>query len=220
MGIKLKALGLGSLAAMAMGTFSVTTASAATGGHFLFSQAHATVVWKEVGLDATEVLVHGLEGGIVCDEGPPHYTFFIGGGTVNDLRFPPRNLACHTTGNGTNISVAANECTYRFTIAAGTTDETEQTMDVACPAGKAIVITHPNCTITVPPQSGLSGQTYTKIVDGGQNAITVDSNVQFSTQFHGGICVFLGTAHTGTLKGSSVITAFDTELNRLGIVVT
>jgi hypothetical protein len=216
---KSKALGLGLLGAAAMGAFLATGALAFTGGHFMAVKPHATVTLRQAESDKTEVTLHGLEGGIVCDESIPHYTFFLGE-TQSFIPMPTKDAACHTTGSATNITIAANECTYDYTVAAGTTSSTEQTMDLSCPAGKAVVISHPNCTITIPPQNTTSGLTYTNITVGGKDAVTVDSNIQLSTQYHGGICVFLGTNHTGTLKGSATLEAFDTELIRIGIVVT
>lgn len=76
---------------------------------------------------------------------------------------------------------------------------------MVCPVGKNMLITHPNCTISVPPQTNVTGFTPTTTVANGKHAITLDVNIQYTVHYESGICVFLGTKHTAAITGSTII---------------
>lgn len=140
--------------------------------------------------------------------------------TAADLTLTPIPNNCHTTGSSTNIPFHMHECKYTMTVAPKTTDSTEQTIDLVCPSEKAIEITHPNCTVTVPPQNNFLGITYTTQVENGKHTITVDLATEFNVTFHGGICIFTGTNHTGTLDGALTMKGFQTGGKQVGITAT
>jgi hypothetical protein len=222
MSLKLKALGLGLLAVLSVSAFAVMNASANNKGHVVTTGlAHATIEGTETGTHTTEFTLHGLEGGIVCDE--IKYEGTTVAETSNDITITPIYNKCHTTGSATNIPVHVNGCSYTFTVAEKTTDSTEQTVDLICPVGKAIEITHPNCTITVGAQTITTGVTYTTLFENGHHTITLDltkPGITVVSQFHAGICIFTGTAHHGTLHGSVTVEALDTEKKLKDITVT
>lgn len=221
MRLKLKAFGLGLLAALVTCGVAALNVSAKTGGHFI-SEAEAghTIVNQESGEGShqLEFFLHGLEGGIVCDQMSATGTAMTS--TVTEEVGNVILKECHTTNQiPGSIAVDLNGCQTRITVAPGNPETTEQTNDLICPAGKAIEVTHPNCTITIPPQV-LTGLTYTTVTDNGKHSITVDVKVQLNTQFHAGICIFTGTAHTGTFQGSTIVRALNTNAEPVGITAT
>lgn len=111
-----------------------------------------------------------------------------------------------------------NECDYVLKI--GKKRSENNTVSLVCPPGKAVVISHPNCTITVVAQSNLQGASYTTILETGQHALTVNLSVAFNTQYHGQICIFTGTNHTSTLQGAVKVKGTETEGAQIGITAT
>lgn len=208
MSLKLKALGLGLLATLAMSAVAVMNASATSTGHFVSDSPNGktTIIGSENPQHFTELTSHGLEGGIVCDKVAYHGTFE--GNTSTHIAVSPTYSECHTTGAaaGTTV-VTVNGCTYTFTPGhAGT-------VHLDCPVGSGIEIHHPNCTIRITPQT-VSGVKYTTEKDAfsGKHNVTLDANtVQFNSEYEGGICVFTGTNHTGTLHGSATVKGFQDE---------
>jgi hypothetical protein len=212
MSMKLRAISLGILAAMAISAVAVMNASANGKGHFVFS-GHGENLWEVEGTEQEpahklELTLHGLEGGVVCDVA--FYDATGKGETAADLTFIPTYEKCHTTGSATNIPIHVNGCTYTFTVAEKTGDATEQTAHLKCPVGKTLEITHPNCTVTIHEQSVTTGLTYTTrpvAPETGPHWITLDVNIQFKVTKHG-ICQILGTEGNGTLKGSATAKAY------------
>jgi len=206
MSLKLKVLGLGLLAVVAMSAVAVMNASARTSGHFTSDSpnGNTTLVGSETVTHSTELTSHGIEGGIVCDEVAYHGT--IAGNTSTHITIIPTYNKCHTTGEtpGT-VTVTMNGCSYTFTPGSN------GTVHLDCPVGKAIEIHHHNCTITIAPPITVQGATYETDVDAnGKHTITLKLHpVQFNTQYHGGICIFTGTNHTGTLSGSATVRGFE-----------
>jgi hypothetical protein len=220
MTLKLKALTLGTMACTAVACLAVMNASATTGGHFV-SEVEHTIVNQTTGIGphALRFVQHtgGFEGSIVCDEMTATGTATTA--TVTSELGSAVAHKCHTQGSEILFQTDMNGCQTRITVAAGDPAKTEQTNDIVCPAGKAIEITHPNCTITIPPQS-LAGITYTRILDNGKHAITADVNSQLNIQYHAGFCVFVGTSHTGTFQGSTIVRAFNTAGSQISFTAT
>ena len=229
MSIKLKALSLGFLAVMAMAGFAAVNASAVVKGHFTHDAAdgHATIIGTEVGKKPhdLEFREEGSEAaGITCTHA--HYHGDVFQNTVETVTVTPTYTKCGTTSDATwgNVSVHTNGCGFDL-YSHGT--NTHGTVTVECPAGKAIVITHPNCTITVPPQHPSAthltgGLTYTTDVGPtGKHTITADVTVKKITgQFHGGICIFLGTSHSFEMNGALTVEGFDTAGNPVNLTHT
>jgi hypothetical protein len=221
MNFKLKALGLGLLATLALGAFAGVNATANSEGHFVAPGTPHAEVNQISGGDPQhgfEVTLHGLEGGVVCDKAIARGT--ISTETVTQVEGFTELEKCHTTGSESAIVVKMNECKGIGRVAKGTTSSTEQTEELVCPAGKAIVVEHPSCTYTIPPQKNNTGWTYTPIKDNGKDAITLDVNIQYTIQFHAGICVFLGTTHTATAKGSTIVRGINTIGEQINITAT
>jgi len=207
MSLKFKALGLGFLAALAMSTVSVMSASATSTGHFTSDSPNGktTFLGSDAGSHQTEFTLHGFSGGFDCDLFS--YNGTDSGNTLTSITVTPDYTKCFTTGESPDSSVVTlNGCSYTFTPGGS------GTVHVDCPAGKAIEIHHPNCVITMRPQTA-QGITYTNVIDfNGKHFLTLDANTtQFNTEFHGGVCIFTGTNHTATLHGSTTIRGFRDE---------
>lgn len=217
MSLKFKALGLGLLAIMATSAFAVMNAGASTGGHFVSEIEKTTIVGTESGNHRLHFTSHASEGEIGCESASYHGS--TSSATVTQLDITPTYANCYTTTSGTKFSVHHNGCTYRFTVATGGTNGTA---DLNCSGTNAIVITHPNCEITVSPNNNqnLSGIHYTRVTENGKHAITLDVAVQFQTTYHGGICIFLGTTQVGTLKGSVTVRGENSKGEPVGITAT
>ncbi|HEX8690664.1 MAG TPA: hypothetical protein VF729_10530 [Solirubrobacterales bacterium] len=216
MNIKPKAFGAVVLVAMLLNSLGAASASATTGGHFTSASAHTTLSGSEGGEHSTELSFHGLAGTIECLG--TSYSGTTSSSTVTEVTVTPSYNTCQTTG-GTHgaVSVAMNGCDYVLKI--GKLRNEGNTVSLACPSEKAIVISHPNCTITVLAQS-MTGVVYATTVENGRHTLTVEVSLTFSTQYHGGLCVFTGTNHTATLKGSITVKGVNAEGAQVGITAT
>ena len=222
MSLKFKALGLGLLAALAVSAVGVMNASANGNGHFVTTGNSHTFItgFAAPGTPHNLHLVnHGLEGEVGCaTQSYPSHT--ISSETFTSITVTPSYAGCTTTSNGQAVPVDVNGCTYTFTVALGTTNNTEQTAHLICPAGKKIEITHPNCTVSVHPQTINTGLTYTTEGSGNTHGITMHVNIQF-TQTRHGLCQFIApTNGNGTLKGSVTVTAENTSQEHVPLTVT
>jgi hypothetical protein len=217
MSIKLKALGLGLLATMAMGAFAVMNAGATTGGHFTFGAHSVEIVGHESKNDETHrvhFLATGGEPGdrIGCDKVEYKGTHTnTANTTTTELTVTPSWSECYTTGNpGTKFEVHENGCDLVFTVRQ-LPETNDNTVHLKCPAGvKGVTITHPSCDITVPPQTPTGGVAYKTVTENGVHQITLESTAGLTTQYHSGICIFLGTNHTASMTGSVTVTGINT----------
>ncbi|HKB52005.1 MAG TPA: hypothetical protein VKC63_11350 [Solirubrobacterales bacterium] len=221
MDIKLKALGPGVITALAAGATGGINASAESQatGHFTCEVSPCTIrVSEALGTShRLELSIAGLTG-IVCDEASykgPVAT------TVTDITLTPTYAECHTTGSTTNVPIDVNGCTYTVTQPNKESAKTEHTVDLVCPSGKNLVVTHPECEIVIPPITGLKGFGYTTIIDNNKHAITLTSSVEgLPAEFQKGICTLLGTFHVGKLIGSATVRGFDQLGHQVGITAT
>jgi hypothetical protein len=218
MSLKSKGFGLALLAAMAMSTVVAVNASATVSGHFINDAfgGHAIVNQKS-SAESTHQFVFKIDNQstIQCDEFSAFGT--VTAATVQQVSGSTTFVGCRTEGEASgSLAIHTNGCTGTgFSNSTGAV-----TGGLDCPVGKSIVVTHPNCTINVPPQANVSGFTTTQITLEGKHAITLDANVQYTIHYEAGICVFLGTKHTMFITGSTVIRGTDTEGNYINITST
>jgi len=210
MSLKLKALGLGLLAAMAMAAFAVVNATAETGGHFtsdsLNKKTVITGTENPTVTHYTEFTIAGFKP-IGCHK--TSYDGTIEGNTVEHVRVTPTYEECLTTeGTTGEVTVHANECGFTFKV--GKKSTAHNTVSIVCKGTKKYFeITHPNCTIRVPEQN-LTGVSYTTDLQGGKHAITLDATVKnITTHFEGGICIFTGTTKVSEYTGSVTVEGFE-----------
>lgn len=227
----LTACSIGLLALLATGAFAAINASATVNGHFTNDapNGHATVVGFETygtthmtELQRTEPTGTSTGASIACTNASYHGT--LNAITTESITVAPTYSGCATTG-GTwgEVVITTNGCTYTFRSTSGASTEPpthHATVSVVCPAGKSIEIHHPNCTFTIPSQT-LSGITYTTIVENTKHAITLNATVtHIKGEFHGGICIFLGTPKEFDLLGALTVIGQDTNGGPVNITAT
>ena len=220
MSLKLKILGLGVLAVMATSAFTVMNASAnGTGGHFVSEVDHTILTGSESATHALHLTAVGSEGIIGCTK--PTYTGTTTSKTVESVTITPKYESCHTTPGPTPVvTVTPKSCTYTFTVTEKTDPTTQQEVHLLCNPGDEIEVHHPNCTIVITPQTVQNAVKYENVLEGGKHTVTATVNAKFKTHYHGGICIFLGTAHEGELKGSVTLKGADTEGNPVSVTAT
>lgn len=212
---KLKALGLALLVAMAVAATGAVSASAEVTGHIAVEIDDATLVGSENEVHNSQFSV---DGGTPIECGSDSYEGEAGAETLAGFTLKPEYPKCKTAGSETyNIAITVNGCDYTLKSTSGT----HATFWIQCPSKQAIEIHHPNCTIKFLPKSNLTGIRYTTLTEAGKHALTVDLTVEnIEVEYHGGICIFLGTNHKGALKGSFTIRATDAGGNAVGITNT
>ena len=215
MSSKLKALGLGLLAALAVSATAGVNASAEVSGHFVVDGTHATVVASESGAHRIKFSASGLTGAVECLENS--YSGVIGSQTVAGFTITPTYKTCRTEGSAThNVTITTNGCRYTFKA----TEKTHATFWFLC-GDQFLEIHHPNCTIKIPELTNLSGVSYTTVVENGKHALTADFTVEnIPVQYEAGICTFLGTNQKGAMKGSLTLKATDTAGSPVNLTVT
>lgn len=215
---KFKVLALGVLAAMALVATTGGSATAVVGGHFVSESEHT--ILQSVSDTQHSYTFKAHSGLISCTPGTFKHEGTFTGKTVESITLFPsygEGGGCSTEG-GTPISLYTyNGCSYKLTAASGTN---EQTMHFDCPAGKVLEFHQPNCLATMPPQTVEKAATSTTTEVNGKHALTVDLHATFETQYHGGLCVFLGTKQSATLQGTAVIKGRDTVGNSVSITAT
>ena len=225
MSIKLKALSLGLLAVLAMAAFAAINASATVRGHFTHDAAtdHATILGTENG--APHDLLFNEEGSnvqIVCTHTDYHGT--APAKTVTSLTVTPAYTNCGTVGEATwgGVKIHTNGCA--FILSSRSTEH--GTVEIECPAGKAIEITQSNCTTTIPAQKPsvtvlTGGVVYHTTTEGSKHTLTPTVTVKKITgHFHAGLCIFVGTNHTFELTGALTVAGQDTAGEQINITHT
>jgi hypothetical protein len=100
---------------------------------------------------------------------------------------------------GSQPVIEMHGCQYRFNVAG--------TVDIVCPAGEVIVVNGGGlCTVEIGSQSGLSKVTYTNIVEGGVERVTISPNITNISYKHHGLCG-TGSGTTGSYTGAVIVTA-------------
>jgi hypothetical protein len=219
MSLKLKALSLGLLAAVAIAAFAGVTASANNReGHFVTTGTGISIIRTTQGGPHTlEFEIHNFLPGMICDKHGSEVQNEKE--TENELILFLEFADCYTTNNpGQKFPITAKNCPIWLFAAKGTTPMTEQTVKFDCII--PIEIHHPLCTIKIPAQDNLTGVTYTPILINGKHAITLDANIKYNAQFEAGVCTMMGTNQTGTLKGSLTIEAFNLAGEQANLTAT
>ncbi|HEX8690626.1 MAG TPA: hypothetical protein VF729_10340, partial [Solirubrobacterales bacterium] len=184
--------------------FSAAITNAETGGHYTSDTSHTIVKGVEEGTERTEFSFTGVEGKISCDDAS--YEGTLSATTTTSVTLTPKLAKCRTTGQENTWNIDTNGCAYVLTI--GKKASGANTMDIECPAGKSIEITHPNCTIKIAPQTGI--QITLDIIFLPRLHLKLTIKFTIKASYESGVCVFLGTSQTGELGGSVLLKGFDT----------
>lgn len=223
MSFKLKALGLGLLAALAMSAVAVMNASATAGGHFTHDAAdgHATITGDDEPGDRTQ-----FTGGIATVEcSTATYDATVTSQTTTSLTVTPHYTTCTAAGGVAHVNM--NSCTYTFTVRPNP-DVNHNTVHLVCPGGSpgpTINVTATGCVITVlPNQTPGQGVVYKTITKNGKHAITVGVTANAITaKYTGGFfkCGKVENAHGLTeMHGSAEVHGVDTNNNFVNITAT
>jgi hypothetical protein len=205
MSIKLKALGLGLLAAMAMSAVAVMNAGAETGGHFTSEASHTVVSGKEAAPNHT--VKFASDGGTPIECTTAEYSGTISGTSATSVSITPTYKECRTENETEHkVSVDMKGCSYTFTVSKNPAGH--NTVHLVCPEGVAgAQINHPNCTMRMPAQTTGGGVSYSSVTVNKKSAITAGVTATgITAHYEAGICVFLGTKHTATMTGAVTLT--------------
>jgi hypothetical protein len=220
MSLKLKALSLGLLAALALSSVLVANAGATRSGHFTSDspsglttiaghESTGTNITHKIEFDA--VGLGGFSEPIICKHASYHGSINVL--TTEKIEVTPTWSGCETTPLNTQqlVTVHHNECKLKFT---SRTAPGDATAGLVCPVGKKIQVTNPHngCTLSFGTQTLANAVTYGTDVQNGKHAITVNATATGITfTVHGGLCSFVATTQTdGTMKGSATVTGIDT----------
>lgn len=212
MDAKFRALGFaGAVVLTISAAFVAASAFADTGGHFTSDLELTTLVGKESGeFHKTHFRREGSSNEETVGCKTDSYHGIRAGKTFTDVRINPEWEECYTTGNPNEPvwDIVENDCFFVFRI--GDTG-THHTVELFCPDGKKIEVKHPNCTVEVPPQL-MNGIVYKTDMINNKHAITLEATVQdIKSQYHAGICIFLGTNHEYEFEGSLTVEGLDPE---------
>jgi hypothetical protein len=196
----LKTLGLTIVAVLAM---SALAASAASASQYTASAYPATATGANTVGDETLTTTGGP---VQCKS---HFTGTLAAAS-STLTVTPKYTECKAFGF-LNATVAFNGCDYLFHAGAAKGGGVyDNSVDVVCPAGKAVTIAAGTCEVDVPAQTGLKNVKTTNLASG---TITVEPNVTpitMNVTKDGFGCPFHGTGHsTATYHG-------DVTLARVG----
>lgn len=212
---KLKVAGFVLLAAMATGAVAAMNASATVSGHFTHDAlgGHAVVKGAEGGEHKVKWEVDGKS--FECNVGAHEGT--LSASTVTTVSVTPSYANCQTPGEAPNsILIDTNGCHFVY----HSTSSGHATFSVECPSGD-MVITHPGCKVEVPSQT-VSGVAYGTATSnpGNKHELTLSTTLTLTTQYEGGICVFLGTGHQLSMTGSATLAAFSTSGEQVNLTAT
>jgi len=112
-------------------------------------------------------------------------------------------------------TVATNGCSYKYYVEGSNKD---YPMDINCPAGASIVVTGGNCSLSIPPQSGLKTVNYQLIEPSPTDrakirVIHTVSGLTYTVTKSGFACPLggLGTYKTGTVSGNTIVEGTNSE---------
>jgi hypothetical protein len=229
MSLKIKALGLGLIAALALSAVAVLSASAETGGHFTSEQEHVILVGSEGGAEDHTTQFNAPELSsepIQCTEVSYTGTIQSASKTVTEATIQPTYKKCWLGAHSgePNATVKMNECDYVFTVKKLQVESSDSTVHVVCPEGKKIelVLSSLGCTLTIPAQTPAGGVVYKTKGTGQTHELTVEVTVTGITyEAHSGFCIFVATHHTdGKLTGSVTVKGTNTAGEQVGITAT
>jgi hypothetical protein len=240
MSLKLKALGLGFVAALAMSAMVAVNAGATQSGHFTSEVAHTILDIKEEG--EHRVKLHAFGQPFECEASKVSYHATINSATVTEISgvaptygtTPATWVATHCTAGGQPAMIHMNGCTYTFTSRA-TPEVNHGTVHLVCPGASGPVITinsslsSHDCWVEITPnQTPTGGVTYKTIGTAGAGheltANVTASGIHAVITTAGGNFFACGTSSTTTataeMTGSVTIKGTNTETKQVGITAT
>lgn len=224
MSLKLKMLGLGVLAVMATSAFAAVNASAKVSGHFTSEVDHVVLKGEDSFGKKHQLEFQEAGGGTPISCTDATYTGTLSEAsatTTQEVEIQPEYKNCATTSgvwNEVTVEVqstaSCGKDAYKFTSA---TPNAHGTVHIQC----HITIKHPNCTLTIAPQTPAGGITYTTSSESGKHEITGDVTVtDITATRHQGICIFLGTTGSFNMNGTTTLWGQNSKAERINITAT
>lgn len=220
--MKLKALGLAVLAALAVSAVAVMNASATAGGHFISDAegGQTTIHGEDSATDQTQFTGTST---IECDTATYHGN--TDEATETEIDITPTYSECSSSVGG-GAEVTMNGCTYKFTVRSEP-DKNHNTVHLECPSatqGPEIHVSN-GCTITIEPnQTPSGGIVYKTGETEGKHDITAEvtaSNI--AAIYHGGL-LKCGTGNgntlTSTMHGTATMWGTDSFGNKVNVTAT
>ena len=200
-------IGIGTIALISTGAFSLPVAHGETGGTFQAGASHTIIKGYEKDADVLGFRIEGSENSITCENASYNGTM---SSEAETIALSPSYEGCHTSGSESTLSIHTNKCQYTFKI--GLFALFHNTFQIYCPYTETIEITHPSCTIKIPEQT-VEGVSYWTQSINGVDAITLLATIDtLIMRYEGGLCVLLGTTHYHSyLEGSALLAGEDTE---------
>lgn len=208
MASKLRKLGLGVVASIALSAMAAATAAAEA---FDFEAEAVPVTIKAVQPASEEDVLTTTVGKMSCSE--VTYTGSQSGYEATTVEVEPKYAGC--VASGIPSTFQANGCKYRFHAETVEGGKREGAVDVVCPAGKEMLVTASlfgtvKCSIHVPSQNGLKSVTYTQTGSGTTREIRADlslSGIKYTHTAGSGFGACSGgSAENGTYEGAALAT--------------
>lgn len=226
MSLKLKALGLALVAALAMSAIAVFSASAETGGHFTSEVEHTILEGEDTGFgfaysDPAAAI------GFNCEQ-----LKFLGtmvDDTAVEALLAPTFVNCKSA-KAKSVKVNTNGCNFLLTIRKVEPDKKDNTVHLICPGASTLEVTlegeFGNCLITIKAQTPAGGIAYK--TDG---AAGVGHDLRMSTTLSGIHAVYHGgiakcgvqdhkTFETAAIAAETTLRGYNTEDVLVGITAT
>ncbi|HYP56137.1 MAG TPA: hypothetical protein VEQ41_07545 [Solirubrobacterales bacterium] len=197
--------------------FAAPSALAEVRGHFTSEASSTTITGAP---SAGSSVKFSFNGGTPIECTKITYTAVMPAPTTNVKTLVPHYTECRTEGSGPhNVTITTKGCDFTI-FSAPALSQATAAMD--CPSGvSGMAFHHPNCTISVPAQSFGGGVSYGTTTEFGKHAITVATSIgSITAHYESGICVFLGTKHTGAMSGSLTLRGANASGEAVGITVT
>lgn len=205
---KLRTLGLGLIAALALSAVVGISASAKTGGHFTSDAANTKLVGTENATHYTEL--HAVGQSVICNS--TSYAGTQAGTTATSITLVPTYHNCETTEED-SATVTFKNCSYRFLI--GEYAHEDNTTELVCPGSEKVEVHTPLCTFTFGSQKPAGGVAYTTTTISGKAAITADVTATSISYERHGLCAILGTnGSDGQLTGEVLVSGLDESNNQ------
>jgi hypothetical protein len=217
MSIKLKALGLGLLAACAMSAVVVMNASAETGGHFIAGEDHTVLLGEE---EADNIFAYGGQE-VTCNEA--EFTGTTTEATQTQITITPHYDDCQANFI-TPAHVRMNGCDYLFTVNKTPASKHNTVHLTGCAKPIEVEITIPfasDCTLTIKEQTPAGGGVLYTNVATSPDYVTADITVsEIHVVRDGNSICGAATGETGALNGTATLKGFDTAGNQVGVTAT
>lgn len=188
----------GSILLLALAALAAVGVPNATAVEFHFESETSKLTGTQVGISTYTMTA----GELTCESGT--YTGVATSKTQSSFKLAGTVTGCHMIIFGSTIAVTINQNGCEGVVYASSEGE------LVCPEGKAVVVTAPGCTITIPPQKKTGGEITNK-----GNHIHMSGTATGIKYSHTGFTCGTGSGTNATISGETTVTAKDTAGNEV-----